>query len=154
MDVPISVLAHEAVAIGNIQADAWSASMFAGVLSEYREALVEDQQRSIAAIGAWGEPIARAMSEFVSLYLLEVDKTDLQLDELRLEVLRSIGGLLEACVQPQLKALLHQVRIRRRRKTDAADILRLKFGETVEELYQTLQVPGLLAPPPWNIKLH
>lgn len=153
-DVPISVLAHEAVTIGNIQADAWAASMFAGVLSEYREVLAQDQRGSFAALEAWDEPIARAMSEFMSLYLMEVDKTGLQLDELRLEVLRNIGGLLEACVQPQLKALLHQIRIRRRRKADAADILALKFGATVEELYQTLRVPGVVAPPPWDIKLH
>ena len=153
-DVPISILAHEAVSISNIQVDAWASSMLAGVLAEYREALAQDQRESVAALEAWDEPIARAMSEFMSLYLMEVDKTGLELDELRLEVLRNVGGLLEACVQPQLKALLHQIRIRRRRKTDVEDILALKFGAAVEELHQTLRAPGIVEPPPWDIKLH
>jgi hypothetical protein len=83
--------------------------MLAGVLFEYRAALNQDQQKSIRALEAWHEPLVRSMSEFISLYLMEVDKTVLQLDELRLEVLRNIGGLLEACVQPYLKALLNPI---------------------------------------------
>lgn len=30
----------------------------------------------------------------------------------------------------------------------------LTFGAAVEELSQTLQAPGIVAPPPWGIKLH
>jgi hypothetical protein len=153
-EVPIEALGHEAVAIGHIQADPWSASMLAGVLSEYRAALAEDQRKSIEAVEDWDEQIERSTSEFFSLYVMEVDKAELQLDELRLEVLRSVGGLVEACIQPHLKALLSQVRIRRRRKAEIAALLSLKLGEAVEELHQTLLVPTLVAPPPWNLKLH
>jgi hypothetical protein len=152
--IPISVLAHEAVTISNIQGDPWASSMLAGVLSEYREALAQDNPASIAAVEAWDEPIARAMSEFMSIYLMEVDKAELEIDELRLEVLRNVGGLLEACLQPQLKALLHHVRIRRLQKPQAEAIMALTFGDAVEELLQTLRAPGILAPPPWGIKLH
>jgi hypothetical protein len=153
-DLPIEVLAHEAVSVGNISGDPWARSMLVGVLREYRGSVIQDQQQSIAAFEAWNEAIARATSEFFSIYVMEVDKTGLSLEEVRLEVLRNIGGLLEACIQPHLKALLHQVRIRRRRQVSAGGLIGLKFGETVEELYQTLAVPGMVAPPPWNLKLH
>jgi hypothetical protein len=95
-EVSIETLGNEAVAIGKIQADPWSASMLAGVLSEYRAALAEDQGKYIEAVGDWDEQIARSTSEFFSLYVMEVDKAELQLDELRLEVLRAIGGLVDA----------------------------------------------------------
>lgn len=153
-DVPIGVLAHEAVTINNIQRDPWAMSMFAGVLSEYRDAMAQDPVASFEALEAWDEPIARAMSEFMSIYLMEVDKSGLATDELRLEVLRNVGGLLEACLQPQLKALLHHVRILRHQSSQAGDLMALTFGAVVEELSQTLRAPGIVAPPPWGIKLN
>lgn len=154
-DFPISVLAHEAVTIGNIQGDPWAALGLRGVLSEYREAMVKNRSESLAAIEAWDGPIARAMSEFMSIYLMEADKADLALYELSLEIFRWVGGLLEACVQPQIKALLHHVRIRRGQQPQMADIARLKFGTVVEELNQTLDFfPSILVPPPWGVKLN
>jgi hypothetical protein len=153
-DFPLPILAHEAVTIRNIHLDPWASSMFSGLLSEYRDALVADQSASIAAVESWDEPIAQAMSEFLSIYLLEVDKADLDLDEFRLEELRNIGGVLEACIQPQLKALVHQVRIRRGRRSGFSDIVDLRLGAVVEELHGTLRQPGIVAPPPWNLKLH
>lgn len=94
------------------------------------------------------------MAEFYSMYLLEVDKVGLELDEFRVELLRNIGGLLEACVQSYLRALLHQVRIRRGKSADKTQLESLKFGEVVEELSRTLCIPDLLAPPPWALKVH
>jgi hypothetical protein len=153
-DVPISILAHEAVTLRKIQSDPWASSMFTAILSEYREALAQDQAESISAVEAWDEAVAQAMSEFMSIYLMEVDKAALEMEELRLEVLHNVGGLLEACLQPQLKALLHLVRIRRSRKPRVGDIVSLKFGSVVEELHQTLRLPAIVAPPPWCLKLH
>ena len=51
--------------------------MLGGVLSEYRAALSQNQQRSIEALTAWDEQVRRATSEFYSIYLLEVDKVKL-----------------------------------------------------------------------------
>ncbi len=152
--LPIEVLGFEAVFIDRLDSDPWAAAMFTGVLSEYRGALNLDPQRCIDALTAWDEHIARAMSEFYTIYLLEVDKVGLELDEFRVELLRNIGGLLEACLQPNLKALLHQVRIRRAQSADRTHLESLTFGEVVEELSRTLCVPDLLAPPPWALKVH
>ncbi|HTU46682.1 MAG TPA: hypothetical protein VMF91_16570 [Bryobacteraceae bacterium] len=153
-DLSIEVLSFEAVLIDRLSSDPWAAAMFAGVLSEYRGALNQDQRKCLDALTAWDEQIAHAMSEFYSMYLVEADKAGLELDEFRVELLRNIGGLLEACVQPNLKALLHQVRIRRAKSAHKAHLENLKFGEVVEELSRTLCVPDLLAPPPWALKVH
>ena len=153
-DIPISVLAHEAVTMNRIQQDSWASAMFTGVLSEYRGALARDSQACLIALENWDEPVLRAMSEFISIYLMEVDKTDLDHEEFRLEILRNVGGMLEACLQPQLKALLHQTRIRQGRLATAAAIMSQKFGVVVEELSRTLMAPGIVAPPPWGLKLH
>jgi hypothetical protein len=151
---PISILAHEAVTLRNIQNDPWASSMFVGVLSEHREALAQNKAECIAAIEAWHDSVVRAMSEFTSIYLMEVDKADLGMEEFRLEVIRNVGGLLEACLQPQLKALLHLVRIRRNHKCGVKDIVGLRFGAVVDELHQTLRLPAIVAPPPWCLNLH
>ena len=153
-DLSIEVLSFEAVFVDRLRGDPWAAAMFAGVLSEYRGALNQDQRECIDALTAWDEHIARAMAEFYSMYLLEVDKLGLELDEFRVELLRNIGGLLEACVQPHLRALLHQVRIRRGKSADKSQLASVKFGEAVEELSRTLCVPDLVAPPPWALKVH
>ena len=128
--------------------------MYKGVLSEYRQAHSNDPQASIKAFGAWQPALLRAQSEFQSLYLLAVDKSALDLDEFRVEIFRDIGAILEACVQPQLKALLQQVRVRRSRRTEASTLVGKKFGEIIDELSHSLQNPGLVAPPPWGLKLH
>jgi hypothetical protein len=128
--------------------------MFAGVLGEYREAMTQDPTASLEALETWDEPIARAMSQFISIYLMEADKSALAIDELCLEVFRNVGGLLEACLQPQLKALLHHVRILRRQNSRAGDLIALTLGAVVEELFQKLRAPGIIAPPPWGIKLN
>ncbi|MGH6680383.1 MAG: hypothetical protein ACREDL_15980, partial [Bradyrhizobium sp.] len=69
-DLPIEVLGFEAVFIERLSRDPWAAAMFAGVLSEYRRALNQDQCKCIGALTAWDEQLARAMSEFYSMYLM------------------------------------------------------------------------------------
>jgi hypothetical protein len=152
--LPIDVLGFEAVFIHHLESDPWAAAAYKGILSEYRLALATHPQKCIEALVAWQEKLARAQSEFHSHYLIEIDKSGLELDEFRVEIVRNIGSLLEACVQPNLRALLHQVRVRRSSRTDLALLENLKFGEVVDELGHTLSVPELVAPPPWAVKLH
>lgn len=152
-DIPLSALAHEAVSVESIRTNPWASDMFDSVLREYRAAALIDEEASLAAIADAEPAIVRAMSEFMSLFLMEDDKDDLDLEELRLEVSRNIGGLVEACIKPDLQALLQQVRIRRSRASSFAHIGRLKLGNVVQELWDTLEVPELVAPPPWGLLL-
>ena len=151
--IPLPALAHEAVSVELLQDDPWALAMFESVLEEYRAAASVDQAASFAAIADAEPAVLRGMSEFMSLFLMENDKDDLGLEELRLEAFRNIGGLVEACIKPQLQALLRQVRIRRRKATSTVDIVRLKLGTVVQELFDTLEVPELVTPPPWGLSL-
>ena len=153
-DLPIDVLGFEAVSVYRFAQNPWSLEMYKGVLSEYRQAHLTDAQSSLEAFSEWQTQLLRAQSEFQSLYLLEVNKSELELDEFRVEILRDIGALLEACVQPHLKALVQQVRVRRSRRATLSSLENAKFGVIVDELSHTLINPELVAPPPWNLKLH
>ena len=153
-DLPIEILGFEAVSIQRLESDPWAAAMYRGILSEYRLAFTASPQKCAEAMIAWQDTLMRAQSEFHSQYLIEIDKCDLELDEFRVEIVRNIGALLEACVQPNLRALLHQVRVRRSTRTEMTRLESLKFGEVVDELARTMSVPELVAPPPARVKLH
>jgi hypothetical protein len=152
--LPITILAHEAVVVASIDASAWSSAALARLLDEYREALAANREACLDGFEAWNEVLVRGTSEFISLYLMEVDKTDLSNEETRLEVLRNIGGLLEACVQPHLKAALHLIRVRGGHNVDVADVDARKFGVVVEDFSRVPGFDQLMAPTPWRIKLH
>lgn len=152
--MPLPAMAHEAVALVRTQEHPWLFCSFQGLLAECRRAIATDATQSATALFAWDDPVIRGMSEFMSIYLMEMDKSELGLEELRLEAFRNIGGMLEACVQPQLKAVLHLVRIGRGRPASFSSIQTLKFGTVVQELHQKLNEIQFLAPPPWNLKLH
>jgi len=151
--IPLPALAHEAASVELLQDDPWAAAMFEAVLEEYRAAASVDQEASFAAVAGAEPAVLRGISEFMSLFLMENDKADLGLEELRLEAFRNIGGLVEACIKPQLQALLHQVRIRRGKAASTGDVARLKLGNVVRELSDTLEAPELVAPPPWGLSL-
>lgn len=152
-NIPLPALAHEAVAVESLRRDKWASAMFDGVLTEYRNAAQVDDEASMRALEDAEPAILKGMSEFMSLYLLERDLDDLDLEECRLEASRSIGGLVEGCLKPQLQALLHQVRVRRGKRASFADIAALKLGNIVQELSNLLENPELVAPPPWGVSL-
>lgn len=151
--IPLPALAHEAVSVESLRGDPWASDMFDSVLREYRIAALVEQEASFAAIAEAEPAIVRGMSEFMSLFLMENHKDDLDLEEFRLEASRNIGGLVEACLKPQLQALLHQVRIRRGKTASFDEISRVKLGSVVQELRDTLDVPELVVPSPWGLTL-
>ena len=152
--LPIEVIGYEAVSISRFADIPSMAAQFKAVLLEYRKAYSADPQRSVDSFSAWQAQLLKAQSEFESLYLLEKDKSELESDEFRVEIFRDIGAILEACVQPHLKALAHQVRVRRSRPTALSLLENMTFGLIVDELSHTLTSPELVAPPPWGLKLH
>ena len=153
-DIPFEVLAKEAVTVGAIQSDCRSAKLFDLVLAHYRASVVANPVGSVSALLYWDAAIVRAGAEFISIYLTELDKAELPLEETRLELLRNIGGLLEACAQPHLKSLLHHVLIARDEPSDGKQIDRMRLGQVVDRLWQTTDCQELLAPAPWRLKLN
>lgn len=152
--LPFEVLAKEAVTIGSVNSDASSASMFDTILSHYRSSLDKRPDAAILAVHQWDPAIARGGSEFISIFLAEVDKARLPLEETRLDLLRNIGGLLEACVQPQLKSLLHHVLIARGKTVDLKNLHGMRLGNVVDQLWHAIDCREMLAPLPWRLRLH
>jgi hypothetical protein len=128
--------------------------MFNNVHSEYRRAAASNTNACFQGCATWQGKILHGVSEHWSGFYLSADLRELQLEEFKYEVFRSIGMLIEACQQPLLKELLLQVRIRRGKANPAANLDTMELGVAVGELFDTSGYPELFAPPPWNIRLN
>lgn len=153
-EAAIPILAPEAVNISRINQDAWAREMFIHVLEDYHKALVTDKAACLASCVSWHGQILHGSSEYVSILNLNQSLVDLSLNDFRYEVFRTIGALIEANLQPYLKELLLQIRIRRRKPAPAQSLRNMKLGVVVNELYQLSGYKDLFAPPPWNIPLN
>lgn len=148
------VLVPEAVNAQRIATVPWAQSGLVTVLGLFRKAAATDETQCIRGLAAWQGDIERAMSEFYSIFCLELDKGDLPLEEFRYEALRNIGSLIEGCRQPFLKDLLLQVRIGRGKECFPDAVGALSLGNLVGELFDTSDLKDLMAPPPWKIRLN
>lgn len=150
----LSLLVPEAVNLMRLQADPWALEMYHHCLEVHHSALAVAGDESLRACAQWEPAIQRALSEFWSMFHLEVPKSDLPLEEFRFEAFRNIGALLEACVQPYLRELLHQVRLRDGAAEPEAGLRRVSLGRVVAELVHSSGFPDYFAPPPHSIRLN
>lgn len=150
----IDVLPPEAVNVSKILADPWAREMFVTVLNDYRGAFASNTDACLESFANWENEIQTGLSEYWSAFHLEVGKQDLSLEEFKYETFRNIGMLIEASLQPFLRNLLEQVRIRRRQPTTHQTLRRMELGLVVGELIDTSGYPELFSPPPWNIRLN
>jgi ribosomal protein L25 (general stress protein Ctc) len=153
-DLAIEVLVPEAVNVSKIENDAWAKVMFTNVLSEYRQAMSSDKNACFEGSAKWESKIQHGVSEYWSGFHLEIDKSELPLEEFKYEAFRNIGMVIEASLQPLLKELLLQVRIRRGKANPETGLDTLDLGVAVGELFDTSGYPELFAPPPWGIRLN
>lgn len=152
-EMAVSVLVPEAVSLFRIEDDAWERAMFTRVLGEYQQALALDKNACLEGCASWESKVHHGVSEHWSGFYLEVDKKELLLEEFRYEAFRNIGMIVEACLQPLLKELLLQVRLRRGKANPSNGLETLDLGLAVGELHHTSGYPELFAPPPWAISL-
>lgn len=150
----IELLVADAVNILKFEGDAWALAMFANILDEYRQAAALDKNACFEGCASWEGRIQHGLSEYWSGFYLEADKDDLPLEEFKYEVFRNVGMVIEASLQPLLKELLLQVRIRRGKVNPQVGLETLDLGLAVGELFDTSGYPELFAPPPWRIRLN
>jgi hypothetical protein len=148
----LDLLLTEAINVQRVLSDAWSASRLYFCLDLHKYALQTDPKAALAELERWDDPINRGLSQYWSHGHLEHDKRSLALEEFASEVFRTIGSLIEATLQPFLRALLGQVRITR--KKDPSNINILDLGNVVQELASTAGDKDLFEPPPWGIPLN
>lgn len=107
----------------------------------------------LQTVGYWEEQIVHGKNEFWSGALLETDLANLSLEDFKYEAFRTIGMLIEACLQPLLKALLAQVKLLSGDATPNKGLNDRELGKVVDELTAKLPDPELVAPGPWKIRL-
>ena len=149
-----SYLAPDLLAVMRIEKDARLKALLPLVLGCYRKAFARNKEMSIDALLRHDSSVMKAINEYVSQGILEIDKIGLSLDELRYEAFRNIGALCEASILPLLRDLLHQVRIDQGDPAPDSDIMTIDFGMVVAELTRKADLADLLAPPPWGLRLN
>jgi hypothetical protein len=150
----VELLPGEAFRVARIQQDPWTEKVFNKLSDIYRLAEAADPGACYKACAESERDILAAASYHWSQLYLEIDKAELPLEEFRHEAFRNIGALIESYLFPHLTDLLVHVRIARGKKAEYSQISRLKLGNIVNELYRSICMPEIVAPPPWGIHLN
>jgi len=150
----IDALVPESLNLLKLQKDNWFFGMFEKCLATYRSAKSKDPQSCLESCALWQPQILQSLSKYWSVLHLEVDKSNLEIEELLHECLRNIGDIIESLTKPYLKTLLHQIRIANGIKTVLGDIDSLDLGTIVSKLIQKSGYGDLFMPPPWKITLN
>lgn len=149
----IDALSSEAANVGRIIQDEKAKQWLQQLLVIHRQALTVNKVLCLQTVGFWEDQIAHGRNEFWSGALLETDLGNLPLEDFKYEAFRTIGMLIEACLQPLLKALLAQVRIASGASSPNKVLEDRELGKIVDELCAKLMDPELVAPAPWKIRL-
>jgi hypothetical protein len=153
-DKAIDLLSGEAVNVGMITQDAKAELWFRQLLDIRRLAAKVNEQVCFRTEGLWEQAIAHGRDEFWSGVILERNLSELPLEDFKFEAFRAIGTIIEACLQPLLKALLAQVRLARGDLDPNKNLDEMELGKVVDELFAKLPAPELVAPAPWNVRLN
>ncbi len=150
----LSSLVPEAVNLAKLGNDPWAFGMFQQSLDVHRSAQAAAGEDSLRSCASWEPAASRGLSEYWNAFHLEVPKDDLALEEFRYEVFRNIGSLIEASIQPLLRELLSQVRLRDGATDPNTELGAMDLGDAVAQLIRTTGFPELFAPPPWRVRLN
>lgn len=150
----VPLLVPEAVNLIRLRADSWALEMYHHCLRVHHSALAVAGDESLRACATWESAIQHAVSEFWSVFHLEIPKTGLPLEEFKLEIFRNIGALVEACVQPYLRELLHQARLKDRVPNPDDSLGSMTLGNIVAELMDNSGFTDCFAIPPHGVRLN
>jgi hypothetical protein len=150
----IEALVPESINLLKLQKDKWFFEMFKKVFSTYLSAKSKDSQDCYKSFALWQPQILQSLSEYWSIFHLEIDKCNLEIEEFLQECLRNVGSIIESVTKPYFKLLLHQIKIRNGIKTDFRTIDSSDLGKIIKELIQESGYADLFQPPPWNIRLN
>lgn len=150
----IDALVPESINLLKLQQDKWFFRMFEKCLDTYHSAKNKDSQSCFESCVIWQPQLIQSLSKYWSVLHLEVDKSNLEIEEFLHECLRNIGDIIEGLTKPYLKALLHQIRIADGNENISEDIDSLDLGKIISELIQSSGYANLFMPPPWKIRLN
>jgi len=147
-------VAGEVVNLASVRSDQRAESVFDHIRDIYSKAQAADAVAAYRCAAFFQPHIEAGVSEYWSLLYLEVPKADLELPELKHEVFRGIGTMLEACLQPYLREMVGMLRIGRGKLLIESDLLTLSLGNIVGELADITRREDIYSPQPWGIRLN
>ena len=150
----IETLSGELVNLAFVTSDARAQAVFDHVRAIYSTAQTVDATATFRCSAGFEPHIEAGVSEYWSLLYLEIPKGDLELAELKHEVFRNIGTLLEACLQPFLREMLGMLRIGRGKSAVESELLACSLGRVVGELADITHREDIYSPLPWGIRLN
>jgi hypothetical protein len=149
-DLSVDILSPEVINLYNIrlQGDEYLLNYVLGV---YRNAKSNNENASFQICADNEQAINDGLSHYMSLFLMEVPKSELGLHEYTQDMFKIIGSVIEACLKPFIFDLLLQQRICRNKNFNLIESPKLRV--MVQELYDTIEEKELMAPNPWGIRL-
>lgn len=148
------LLAPEAVNLREIEQDPPAQLLYKKVQAEYRKARDVSADLCFEGCRIWEQKVLDGTAEYWSALRLNVDLASLTIHDFKFESFRIIGLLIEAVMQPALRALLFQARVAARRPQPSHQLDWLDLGVVVEELSSEFGYVQYLTPQPWDIPLN
>lgn len=149
----IDLLTVEATNISKLKLSPSSYELFRKCMNLRASLLEHDQDCCARVCSAWEQDIAAGLRFYWNSARLEVNKSDLALDEFAYEAFRNIGSLLEATMLPYLREMAHIQSSLRGENLDKDAIAALDYGSVVTRLEGQLGATSL-RPQPSNVALN
>lgn len=150
----IDLLTVEAINISKIKLQPEAHALYAACIEIHRSSLFRDPDRCAQICSYWEQEIGAGLHLYWNSARFEVNKSELPLDEFAFEVLRNIGSLLEATMQPYLRELLHHCLENNGSSQTKDGVAALDFGGVVSRLEAGRLGVNLLRPKPSDIALN
>lgn len=150
----IDLLTVEAINISKIKLQPEAHALYTACIDAHRSFLHKDPNRCAKVCSDWEQEIGAGLHLYWNTARFEVNKSGLSLDEFAFEVLRNIGSLLEATMQPYLRELLHHCLEGNGSSQTKEAVAALDFGGVISRLETVRFGNNLLRPQPSNIALN
>lgn len=149
----IDLLTVEAINVEKLKLRPNAYRLFTACMDARRAFLDLNPDQCSRICANWEQEIGRGLHFFWNSARMEVNKTDLALDEFAYEAFRNIGSLLEATMLPYLRELLHFHEALNGANPTKEDIAAIDFGSVVSRLEKWIET-DILRPQPQNLPIN
>jgi len=146
------VLAVEAANIAKILSRPDWNELFETTLETYYQAESKNSNLLFKTIAMMEKELDKGLADFTAQVNFEVEKKDLDLEELRFECFRNIGLLTESPLQTYLREFLCVLRLAEG-NNELNHINEMSLGAIVSEIESKIANKSLVSPEPWNLKI-
>jgi hypothetical protein len=122
-------------------------------LDIFRSAKANNSESCFESMASYHSQINHSVSEYWSVFHLEIDKNTLGLDEFVHESFRNIGAIIEDLAKPYYKTILHQLEISKGNPVSFDEINVKDLGQIINELVKHPVLSSVLSPLPWKISI-